>query len=115
MNLDSTAKSIQVVLAEVQTTTTCDVTASYIDNGSGISLPASNDTGTNGTTPVTAVGAPFENIERIVDEVLVYNKDTVPHFASISLITSGVKRVMQEGTIQAGDTLIYEAPAVQPS
>jgi hypothetical protein len=110
MNLDSVQKSIKVVLSEGKTMAECDIVASYTDNGPGMVLNASNDTTTNGATPVTAIAPPPQNVERTVTEVLVFNADSVNHTAAIVLAIGAANRVMQEGVIQPGETLIYSTP-----
>jgi hypothetical protein len=113
MNLDATTKSIIVVLAGAKTSENCDVTASYVDNGAAATLGGSNDTVTNGTAPVIAVSPPAPSVERTVQEVLVFNADSVEQVVSIDLVVSGTPRVIQFGTIQPGQTLIYTAPPAQ--
>lgn len=110
MNLDSTQKSIKVVLGEGKATAECDIVASYTDNGPALVLNASNDTTTNGTISVTAIAPPPPNIERTATEVLVFNADSINHTAAIVLVIGSANRVMQEGTIRPGETLIYATP-----
>ena len=108
MILDATTKTIEVVLEGAITTNQCDVTSGFADSypGGGF-LPGEQDTATNGATPVTAVSAPAANVQRMVNEVRVYNKDTVAHTITIQLNDNGTRRVLQKQTAAAGTVVLY--------
>lgn len=107
MILNSTLKTIRVVLGEVITTNECDVTASWGDYAGALFLPGSADSATNGTTPVTIVGAPGTSEQRLVQEITVYNRDTVPHTVILQLDNNATIRVFRSEHVAAGGTLIY--------
>ena len=108
MILDATTKTIEVVLEGAITTSQCDVTAGYADSfPGGAFLPGEQDTATNGGTAVTAVSAPAANTQRMVNEVRVYNKDTVAHTVTIQLNDNGTKRILQKQTCAVGATILY--------
>lgn len=107
MILDSTLKSLQVLLGEVITTSNCDVTASYADQSIDGFLPGANDTVTNGVTAVTAVAAPTAGYQRSVQEVRVHNNDTVTHTITLRLNDNGTFRIVQSQSITSGGDFLY--------
>lgn len=114
MILDTTLKSIRVVLGEAKTTTDCDVTASYADQTGAGFLPGNNDTVTNGTTPVTIVLAPTKaGVQRSVQEITVHNNDTVPHTVILQLDDNATIRIFRQATVPAGGDFAY-SPTVSP-
>lgn len=111
MILDATTKTIEVVLEGAVSTNQLDVTSGYADSfPGGAFLPGEQDTSTNGATPVTAVSAPAANVQRMVNEVRVYNKDTATHTVTIQLNDNGTRRVLQKQSVTAGNVIWY-APA----
>lgn len=114
MILNSTLKSIQVVLGEAITTSNCDVTTSWVDTQSGTTfLPSSSDTVTNGVTPVTAVAAPGATVQRQVKEVRVFNRDTVPHDMFVILNDNGTLRYFDSAlNVEPGGFLAYSPDAI---
>lgn len=107
MILDSSLKSIRVVLLEAKTTTDCDVTASYADQTGAGFLPGANDTVTNGTTPVTLVSAPGTGGQRSVQEITFHNNDTVTHTVILQLDDNATIRIFREATVAAGSDFTY--------
>jgi hypothetical protein len=106
--LDSTLKTIEVVLEGAITTNQLDVTAAYADTWpSGPFVPGEQDESTNGGTPVTAVAAPPANVQRMVNEIRVYNKDTVLHTITIQLNNNGTRRVLQKQPASPGAVVVY--------
>ncbi len=107
MILNSTLKTVRVVLGEAITTNECDVTASWGDYAGTQFLPGSADTATNATTPVIIVGAPGLNEQRLVQEITVYNADTVPHTVLLQLDNNSTIRVFRAQEVPVGGMLIY--------
>ena len=58
MFLDSTSKSLQIVLGSTVATNQLPVVTSWADISGSSLTPGSADMNTNGTTPVTIVAAP---------------------------------------------------------
>jgi len=108
MILDATTKTIEVVLEGAVTTNELDVTAGFADSfPGGAFLPGEQDESTSGATPVTAVSAPPSHVQRMVNEIRVYNKDTVAHTVTIQLNDNGTRRVLQKQTAAAGTVVLY--------
>lgn len=106
MLLDSTLRKLQVVLGEAHTTNALAVVASYFDsgtpNGGGPALSV-----TNGTTPVDIVGAPSSGYKRQVNELTVFNADTVSHGVTVRYNDNTTLYTIIKVTLQAGETLTY--------
>lgn len=113
MNLDTTSKTLQIVLGEAATTRPCTITAAYTDNGAGASVLGSNAALTSGTTPVTAVLAPATLTTRTATEVRVVNTDTVSHTITLQLNNNGTIRKMLRETVAAGGLFIYPPVLVE--
>jgi hypothetical protein len=111
MILDSTLKSLQVLLGEPISTANCDVTASFGDYAGALFTPGASDTITNGTTVVTAVAAPGASIQRLVNELRVFNNDTIAHDITLELNNNGTIRVVEAGTFAPGESLVYTPAA----
>ncbi len=107
MILNTTLKSIRVVLGEATTTNECDITASWGDYAGTQFVPGSADDVTNGTTPVTIVGAPGTSEQRLVQEITVYNADTVEHVVTLQLDNNSTIRVFRRASIAPGGTFAY--------
>jgi hypothetical protein len=111
MILDSTLKSLQVLLGEPISTANCDVTASFGDYAGALFVPGASDTITNGTTAVTAVAAPGAGMQRLVNELRVFNNDTIAHDITLELNNNGTIRVVEAGTFASGESLVYTPSA----
>ena len=85
MILDTTSKTIQVVLGEAAATTQPEYTTAYenIAVAAGTFLPGATDGSLNGTTPVTVVASPASSVQRRVKEISVCNVDTVVHTVTV--------------------------------
>lgn len=100
MILDATTKSLTIVLGEAKTTTDCDITASWADNTPDQFLPGNNTLVSNGTSSVTVVPAPaVAGVERQVQEVTLYNNDTVNHTVYLREHDGSNTRVITSATL----------------
>lgn len=108
MILDNVNRKIEVVLSEAQVTNPCAIVGSFFDNaatppnGGGPTL-----VNTNGVTPVTAVAAPLANTYRMVNELTVFNPDTVSHGVTVRYNDNGTIYVIMKATLAPGYTLTY--------
>ena len=108
MILDTTSKSVELVLGAAHATTAPVWGVEYVDHtSSAIALPASGDGVANGTTPVTIVAAPAASTSRQVLSVTVYNADTIAQTATVSLNNSSTLRTRHKATLQPGDVLTW--------
>lgn len=85
MNLDTTSKVLQIVLGEAKTTNDCDIVSSFADSSVTSFSLGNTNVKSNGTTPVSAVGAPGASVQRQVKEVRLFNNDTVAHTVTLQL------------------------------
>jgi len=109
MILDSTSRTLEIVLAEAKATTDCDITACYAttDTTTTFALNA-RQTVSNGTSAVTVVNAPAYGQTVQVNEVRLHNGDTVAHTVVLRFNDNGTAiSVLMEQIIAAGGDFLY--------
>lgn len=113
MNLSSTMKSAQIVLGEAMTTNDCDIVASFADSSILGFILGDTEISSNGTTPVTVVAAPSEQVQRQVKEVRLFNKDTVTHTVTLQIFDGTNTWVVAPGVVSvpAGGAFVYTPEA----
>lgn len=79
MLLGKSTQTLVVVLGEVKTTTDCDFSVAYVDTVKQAVVKNSQYGRTNGTTIVQILEAPPDNGSHDVEEITLYNADTVTH------------------------------------
>jgi hypothetical protein len=102
--LDSTSKSIQIVMSGAAATTNPDFVSTYSDNNGTTFVEGSSDGALNGTTAVTVVAAPAASTRRIIKTIYVENKDTAAITITITYLNSATSRTIVKVTLQVGDT-----------
>lgn len=106
MILDSSVRKLQVVLGEAKTTNDCAVVTSWFDSGvtpnGGPQLA-----NTNGTSVVDIVAAPATGYIRQVNELTVFNADTVSHGVTVRYNDNGTTYTIVKVTLAAGTSLTY--------
>ena len=102
--LDSTSKSIQIVMSGAAATTNPDFVSTYSDNNGTTFVEGSSDGALNGTTAVTVVAAPAASTRRIIKTIYVENKDTAAITITITYLNSATSRTIVRVTLQVGDT-----------
>lgn len=108
--LDSTLKSLEIVLSGAVTTNQLDYVLSYVDlliADQSVSAVGSNDGTTNNTTPVTVLAAPSAGHSRQVKFLSIPNKDTVAATVTIQYNDNGTERRIIKVLLDVGDNLIY--------
>lgn len=111
MFLDSTSKSLQIVLNSAVTTNQLPWVASWADISGSTITPGSSDNVTNGTTAVTLVAAPGSGVQRQVKTVNVYNADTAPIGVTVSYNDGSNMRTLLAVSMSPGETLQYDGSA----
>lgn len=112
MILDTTSKTVEVVLAAAKTTNDCEWTADYIDTANGTTFQPANGVGvSNGTTAVTAVAAPAASTQRSVRAFSFYNADTVGTTVTVRLNDGTNTRRVVSVSLVAGQSLVYTPEA----
>lgn len=107
MILDSTLKSLEVLLGGAVTTNELPVVVAYADNTTTAFTPGSTDTQTSGVTAVTIVAAPAASTQRQVKFISIYNKDTVSATVTVQMNDNATLRIVVKKALAVGDTLIY--------
>jgi len=105
--LDSTGKSLEVLLTGAPATTQPQFMASYVDVTITSYTPKATDGVTNSATPVTAVAAPAAATQRQVKLLTVANIDTAAVTAILQLNNGGTTRRLARVTLAVNSTLVY--------
>jgi hypothetical protein len=110
LKLDSTAKSLEVVLAGAVATTQLPIVAAYVEVDQTtfeVLVMAEADTATNNTTAVAVVAAPGAGKTRKIDFLSIVNVDTAPVTVTVRVNNGGTFRIVQKVTLAVGDNLVY--------
>ena len=107
MILDTTSKSIEVVLSAAPVANQAQISASYADMDTTTFVPGENDLLSNGTTAVTAVAAPAASKQRQLKFLSIYNADTASITCFIHLNNGGTIRNIASYTLSPQQTLQY--------
>jgi len=102
--LDTTSKSITIVMSGAAATTNPSYTTAYADNNGTSFTEGASDGVLNGTTAVTAVSAPASSTRRIVNTITVENNDTAAVTITVGYLNTASTRVIAKVTLQVGDT-----------
>ena len=102
--LDSTSKSITIVMSGAAATTNPSYTTAYADNNGTSFTEGASDGVLSGTTPVTVISAPASSTRRIVNTITVENNDTAAVTITVGYVNGANTRVIAKVTLQVGDT-----------
>ena len=102
--LDTTSKSITIVMSGAPATTNPSFTAAYADNNGTTFTEGANDGVLNGTTAVTVVASPVASTRRIINTITVENNDTAAVTITVGYLNTASTRVIAKVTLQVGDT-----------
>jgi len=105
--LDTTTKSLEVLLAGAVATTQLPIVACWVDVTTTTFLPGEADTATNNATAVTAIAAPAASTQRQGKLVTVFNADTAAATVTVRVNNNGTFRTLVKVTLAVGSTLIY--------
>lgn len=107
MLLDTTSKTIQVLLTDSVETNQLPIVAWYADHTTTTLTPGCSDSATNNTTAVTAVAAPGASTQRQVKMLSVFNADTKAATVIVRLNNNGTMRNLAQRTLLPGQSLSY--------
>jgi hypothetical protein len=107
IRLDTTTRSLELVLAGAITTTNPDIVASYSDKTSSAYTGGTKATVGNGVTVVTIVAAPAASTIRDIDHINLRNNDTVSITATIKLNDNATLYKLVTITLLTGESLEY--------
>jgi len=102
--LDTTSKSITIVMSGAAATTNPSYTTAYADNNGTSFTEGASDGVLNGTSAVTVVSAPASSTRRIVNTITVENNDTAVVTITVGYVNGANTRVIAKVTLQVGDT-----------
>jgi hypothetical protein len=105
--LDSTVKKLELVLGGAVTTNEIHWMTNYADKSSTTFTPGVSDGVSNGTTDVIIVSAPSASVQRLVNNINIYNADTVDVETVVKLDNDGTERVLVNFTMPSGYTLQF--------
>jgi len=111
MILDTTTRSLEVLLAAAPASTQLPWYSSHADHTASAFTPGAASGTTNGTTAVTLVAAPGGSTQRQVKTVSVYNVDTAPATVTVRLNDSGTMRNIAKVLLAIGESLHFEPSA----
>lgn len=111
MILDATNKSVSITLGAAKTTNDLDVVTAYSDVGASATTYAdgASDGLSNGTTETTILASPAASTQRRVKFISIYNADTVQSALTIKYVDGANKRVLWQGSLGIGASLVYVA------
>jgi len=105
--LDNTTDSLEVILGGAITTNQLDCTASFREITTTTFEPRTFDISTNGSTAVTLVSAPAASTQRVIDEVSIFNTDTVNAIVTVRYNRNGTFRRQFQTTLAPNEKLQY--------
>lgn len=106
--LDTTTKTIKVIMSGAAATTNPDVTASWADNDGTTFTEGSSNAALNGAADVIVVAAPAASTRRIVKSITIQNKDTAAVTVTVKYDDNGTQRQIAKVTLGVDDTWTLE-------
>lgn len=107
MILDSTSKSLEILLSGTVATNQLPVSVEYVDMTASATTPGTQLSTTNSTTEVTIASAPAASTQRRILGVQVYNADTASVTATIRTNDSSTLYPHVKIAVPIGYTLQY--------
>lgn len=109
MILNTTSKTIQVIMGQAAVTTEPEYTTAYedINVAGGTFVPAASDGPLNGTSIVTIVASPASSVQRRVKEISIFNADTVTQTFTVQYYDGSNTENIIEASIPTLQTLWY--------
>jgi hypothetical protein len=105
--LTTTTDELEVDLGEAHTTNALPVLVSYRDITLTAYTPGRVAVNTNGTTDVQILAGPAASTQRVVDLILINNRDTVAHNVTVRFVDNGTEFNSFQTLLAAGDILQY--------
>lgn len=102
--LDTTSKSITIVMSGAPATTNPHYTTAYADNNGTSFTEGASDGTLNGTTAITVISAPASSTRRVINTITVENTDTAAVTITVGYVNGANTRTLAKVTLQVGDT-----------
>lgn len=109
MILDSTTKSVEVLLSANVASNQAVIYAAFADMTTSTLVGGETDALSNNTTAVTAVAAPAASTQRQVKYLSIYNNDTAAITVTVRLNNNGTFRILNKSTLLPGQALQWTA------
>ena len=107
IRLDNTTRSLVALLDANVTTSQANVVVNYSDNNGTTYAGGTQVSVSNNTTQFTMCSAPAASTVRDIDNIVVYNNDTVPLNINIIFNDNGTLSQIIDVNLQVDDTLTY--------
>lgn len=107
MILDTTTRSLQIILSTAMTTTNMAITVDYVDLTVTTTVPGLTTSSSNGVTAATILAAPAASTQRKVNSISVYNADSVSKSLIIRINDNGTFYPLINMSLSPLDTLSY--------
>lgn len=108
MLLDKSDHSLYLVLGAAKTTNDCNFAVNWEDTIRDATHLESSIGKTNGVTQVAAAIAPPDNTARKIQELFVYNFDTVNQDVYVIKKIAGTDYIIKKATLTPKQTLTYQ-------
>lgn len=105
--LTSTTDTLQAVLAGAHTTRALPIYATWRDITTTGYTPGKTVVSSNGTTAVSVVAAPAASTQRVVDQVSIFNDDTVSHTVTVRFNDNGTTYKLATVVLAVGEWLQF--------
>ena len=109
MKLTTTNDKLQIVLGGAVTTNQLQCLTTYKVYTSTTTVDGKRATDTNNTTDVDLAGAPSSGETYDIQNINVYNKDTVSATVTIKLDVSGTETILYKGVVGVNDVISWTA------
>ncbi len=107
MILDSVNRKIQALLTSSITTTNPTVSCDWVDMTTTTTIAGFTPSNLNGTTPVDIIAAPGASTQRKVNNITIYNADSVFCECSVRYNDNGTTYGIIKSTLSPGESLCY--------
>jgi hypothetical protein len=105
--LTETTDTLKAVLSGSITTNQMRCFAGWRDITTSAYTPGRTLINTNNTTPVSIVGSPVSNTQRVVDFISIYNADSVSQTLTVLFNANGTDYILWSGVLNSGERLEY--------
>lgn len=105
--LDATTDTLEIDLLAAHTTNALPFFVSYRDITTSAYTPGNQFGNTNGTTDVVLCSAPAASTQRVIDHIMICNRDTVSHTVTVRFVDNTTEYNIFTAVIASGDMIQY--------
>ena len=107
MFLDATTRKLQALLGGTVTTNQLPCSVDWVDFTATTTTPGFTPTNTNNTTAVDICAAPGASTQRKINNITIYNADTVPATVTVRYNDNATTYILVKATLAVADSLIF--------